>query len=120
MSIFVRRLFNKPLAETVQGIASGTDVTLFEIPWNRLGFLKRVQIGRGCNGASGCIEFKIYDNYQDTLTDTSGFTKRKSITIPTGVDYINHDETQDIPLLGEITVTSSVSGVDVTIAARTL
>ncbi|GAI38494.1 unnamed protein product, partial [marine sediment metagenome] len=72
MAMFERRLFNKPIAVTKQDMVSGVNFHLpdpyvdppvtgptrfFQIPWNKLGYLKRIQIGRGCDGASGCFTF---------------------------------------------------------------
>lgn len=137
MAMFERKLFNKPIAVTKQFMASGVDfeglpfpyvadpvppltgpTRFFQIPWNKLGYLKRIEIGRGCDGASGCFTFEIWDDYADLLTLYSGFTKRKDITVPDGTDQINWDETEDIPLLGTIYGVPSISGVDVTITAR--
>lgn len=124
MSIFLRKSFNKPIAVTHQGMASGTDVSFFQIPFAKLGYLKRIQVGRGCNGASGCIELDIFDTFADPLTGSEWpvpgvmQVKRKSITIPPSIAQLNWDETEDIPLLGLITAASSVSGIDMTITAR--
>lgn len=101
----------------------------FQIPWAKLGYLKRIEIGRGCNGASGCFTFQIWDDFVDDMqaalpgveiTDVSGLVKRKDITIPLGTEQINWDETEDIPLLGTIYGVPSISGVSCTLTARTM
>lgn len=135
MAMFERRLFNKPIAVTKQDMVSGVNFHLpdpyvdppvtgptrfFQIPWNKLGYLKRIQIGRGCDGASGCFTFQIWDDYEDEITEVSGYEKRKDITIPDAIAQINWDETEDIPLIGTIYGVPSISGVDVTITARTM
>lgn len=129
MSMFERALFNKPIANTHQFMASGsaTDIStwqdFFTVPWNRLGYLKRIEIGRTCAEfvQSGCVKFEIYDDFYDPITEVSGLIKRKSITIPFGVDQINWDETEDIPLLGTVYgFAEMVSGLDVTLTMRTL
>lgn len=124
MAMFERRLFKKPICVTQQDMSSGVSSTIgtwtsfFSIPWNKLGYLKRIEIGKGCNGASGCVEFDIWDDFYDPITEVSGLVKRKSITIPNGTAQINWDETQDIPLLGNIYAYPSISGLDATICAR--
>ena len=126
MAMFERRLFNKPIAVTQQNMSSGVSSAIgswtpfFTIPWNKLGYLKRIEVGRGCDGASGCLTFEIWDNYADLLTPWSGLEKRKDITIPDGTTQINWDETEDIPLLGAIYGFPSISGVEATITARTM
>lgn len=93
----------------------------FTVPWNKLGYLKRIEIGRGCHAAaSGCALFDIYDDFYDAITEVSGLIKRKAITIPAGVDQINWDETSDIPLIGAIYGVPSISGLDVTLCMRTM
>ncbi len=127
MAMFERRMFLKPICATHQFMASGiaTDIEtwqdFFTIPWNKLGYLKRIEIGRTCSefAYSGCVKFEIYDDFYDPITEVSGLVKRKSITIPFGVDQISLDETEDVPLIGTIYGFSEmVSGLDVTLCAR--
>ncbi len=125
MSMFERSLFNKPIALTHQDMASGysgditTGTLFFGIPWNKLGYLKRVEI----HGPSGVL-VEIWDDFIDPITDASGFVKRKDLMIPCvcalseGQLIENIDE--DIPLLGDIYAFPSLSGVDLTIAVRTM
>lgn len=125
MSMFERRLFTKPIAVTHQGMSSGissdidTWTSFFTIPWNKLGYLKRIEVGRTCAPeASGCFVFDIWDDFYDPITEVSGLVKRKAITIPDGTTQINWDETEDIPLIGRIYGFPSISGMDATITAR--
>lgn len=126
MAIFERRLFLKPICNTEQDMPSGVSDTIstwtsfFTVPYNKLGYLKRIELGRGCDGASGCFTFDIWDDFYDPITSVSGLVKRKAITIPGGISYINHDETEDIPLIGNIYGVPSISGIDATICMRTL
>lgn len=126
MAMFERSLFNKPVAVTHKAMVSGvqsllsTMTNFFTISWNKLGYLKRIEIGRGCNGASGCFQFEIWDDFYDPITEVSGLVARKVITIPDGTAQINWDETEDIPLLGTIYGFPTISGVDVTLTARTM
>lgn len=131
MAMFERKLFKKPIAVTRQDLVSGYTfpaggyvepptagpTRFFSIPWDRLGFLKRVE----ATGVSGYdVHLRIYDDYYDEITKASGWEKRKAITIPDGTAQINWDEDQDIPLLGTVYVATDVSGIDVTIGARTM
>lgn len=131
MSMFERRLFKKPIAVTRQSLVSGSNFPVdgyveppttgptkfLQIPYNRLGFLKRIE----STGISGFdVHLDIYDDYYDALTEVSGWAKRKSIVIPDGTLFMNHDEDQDIPLLGTIYAATNISGIDVTIACRTM
>lgn len=125
MAMFERALFNKPIAMTIQSMASGvsSDITtgtlFFGIPWNKLGYLKRVQ----CHGPSGVV-IEIWDDFIDSVTLASGFVKRKDLfipcvcTLPEG--QLIEDIDQDIQLLGDIYAFPSLSGVDLTIAVRTM
>lgn len=125
MAMFERALFLKPVARTIQGMASGvssnitTGTLFFGIPWNKLGYLSRVQ----CHGPSG-VFIEIWDNFIDSVTLASGFQKIKDLfipcvcTLPEG--QLIEDINQDIPVLGDIYVFPSLSGVDLTIACRTM
>jgi len=130
MAEFQRSLFNKPISETEQGIASGTNISMFSIPTNKLGFLKRIQAN---NPTASGINVEIWDNYQDPTAAAlaaagvsapavlaSGLEKRKDIHIPSNIEQINWNEDEDIPLLGEVFVRSDTSGLDVTVTARTM
>jgi len=125
MAMFERSLFNKPIARTIQGMASGvsSDITtgtlFFAIPWNKLGYLKRVE----AHGPSG-VFIEIWDDFDDPVTDVSGFVKRKDLMIPCVCELsegqLIEDIDEDIPLLGSIYAFPSLSGVDLTIAVRTM
>jgi len=122
--MFERALFNKPIARTIQNMMSGvsSDITtgtlFFNVPWAKLGYLKRVE----CHGPSG-VFIEIWDDFDDPITDVSGFVKRKDLfipcvcTLPEG--QLIEDITEDIPILGDIYAFPSLSGVDLTIAVRT-
>jgi len=126
MAMYERRLFLKPICKTERNVPSGvsSDITtgthFFGSPWNRLMYLKRIEIGRGCNGVSGCAEVEIWDNFSDSVTGVSGFEERKHITIPDGTAQLNWDETADVPILGDVWVFPSISGLDITICAQTM
>jgi hypothetical protein len=125
MAMFERSLFDKPIAMTIQSLPSGvsSDITtgtlFFGIPWNKLGYLKRIQ----AHGPSG-VSIEIWDNFNDSITDTSGFEKRKDVfipcvcTLPDG--QLIEDIDEDIPILGDIYAFPSLSGVDLTITVRTM
>ena len=125
MAMFERSLFNKPIAVTHQHMMSGvsSDITtgtwFFGIPWNKLGYLKRVE----CHGPSG-VFIEIYDDFEDPLTDASGFQKIKDLfipcvcTLPEG--QLIEDIDEDIPVLGDLYVFPSLSGVDLTLTVRTM
>ncbi|GAI40323.1 unnamed protein product, partial [marine sediment metagenome] len=71
MAMFERRLFNKPIAVTIQNMEAG-QTEFFQIPWNKIGYLKRIEIGRTCAPeASGCFTFEIWDDFEDGITETS-------------------------------------------------
>jgi len=125
MAMYERRLFLKPICRTTQGVPSGisSDITdwtmMFNIPWNKLGYLKRIEIGRACHEeTSGCVVVDIYDDFYDPITEVSGLVKRKAITIPDDTAQINWDETEDVPLIGAIYVVPQFSGLDITLCAR--
>jgi len=125
MAMFERSLFDKPISITRQGMTSGvsSDITtgtlFFGIPWNKLGYLKRIE----AHGPSG-VFIEVWDNFYDSITAASGFVKRKDLfipcvcTLPEG--QLTEDITEDIPLLGDIYAFPSLSGVDLTIAVRTM
>jgi hypothetical protein len=125
MAMFERSLFNKPIAVTHQQMTSGvsSDITtgtlFFGIPWNKLGYLKRIE----AHGPSG-VFIEVWDNFYDSITAASGFVKRKDLfipcvcTLPEG--QLIEDIDEDIPLLGDIYAFPSLSGVDLTIAVRTM
>jgi len=125
MAMFERSLFDKPISITRQGMTSGvsSDITtgtlFFGIPWNKLGYLKRIE----AHGPSG-VFIEVWDNFYDSITAASGFVKRKDLfipcvcTLPEG--QLIEDIDEDIPLLGDIYAFPSLSGVDLTIAVRTM
>lgn len=129
MGMYERRLFLKPVCRTEQYVASGISgdseswTRILTIPWDKLGYLKRIEIGRTCEAeASGCATLDIWDDFYMPETDegdeVSGLIKRKAITIPLNTEQINWDETSDIPLIGDIYVCPSLSGWDITLCAR--
>ena len=125
MAMFERSLFNKPISRTIQGMASGvsSDITtgtlFYGTPWNKCTYLKRIE----AHGPSG-VFIEIWDNFEDPITDVSGFVKRKDLfipcvcTLPEG--QLIEDIDEDIPILGDIYAFPSLSGVDLTIACRTM
>jgi len=125
MAMFERSLFNKPVSVTRQAMMSGvaSDITtgtfFFGSPWAKLMYLKRIE----CHGPSG-VFLEIYDDFEDEITGASGFEKRKDLfipcvcTLPEG--QLIEDITEDVPILGDIWVFPSLSGVDLTIACRTM
>jgi hypothetical protein len=125
MAMFERSLFDKPIARTIQAMASGVSSDIatwtffFGIPWNKLGYLKRVE----AHGPSG-VFIEIWDDFHDPITMVSGLEKRKDLfipcvcTLPEG--QLIEDIDEDIPLLGNIYAVPSLSGVDLTIAVRTM
>lgn len=125
MAMFERSLFNKPIARTIQGMASGvsSDITtgtfFFGSPWAKLMYLKRIE----AHGPSG-VFIEIYDNFEDEITEASGFQKIKDLFIPCVCDLpegqLIEDIDEDIPVLGDLYVFPSLSGVDLTIACRTM
>lgn len=126
MAMFERRLFLKPICHTEQYMPSGVEGDLstwtrfFGIPWDHLGYLKRIEIGRTCDGVSGCFFVQIWDNFYDPITEVSGLIKRKDITVPEGITQINWDETSDAPLIGDLYVYTPVSGLVITLCAQTM
>lgn len=125
MAMFERTLFNKPISLTHQNMASGvsSDITtgtlFYGTPWNKCTYLKRIE-GHGPSG----VFIEIWDNFMDPITDVSGFVKRKDLfipcvcTLPEG--QLIEDIDEDIPILGDIYAFPSLSGVDLTIACRTM
>ena len=123
--MFERTLFNKPISLTHQNMASGvsSDITtgtlFYGTPWNKCTYLKRIE-GHGPSG----VFIEIWDNFMDPITDVSGFVKRKDLfipcvcTLPEG--QLIEDIDEDIPILGDIYAFPSLSGVDLTIACRTM
>lgn len=124
MAMWQRQMFLKPISVLKQDVASGvgTDITtwtrFYAIPWNKLGYLKRIEVGRGCDGASGCMTIEIWDNFYDPITLVSGLEKRQDITMPDGTAQMCWDLTEDIPLLGDIYAVPSISGADIKLCSR--
>jgi hypothetical protein len=126
MAMFERALFNKPIAMTKQNMSSGvssdiaTGTLFFGSPWAKLMYLKRIE----AYGPSGVI-IELWDNFSDAVTGASGFEKRKDLKLipsddPTGYGQLIEDIDEDIPILGDIYAFPSLSGVYMTIAARTM
>lgn len=124
--IFERHTFKKPMSHTEQSIASGTagdyttGVSLFSVPWDRIGYLKRVELGRGSDTISGCLTFELWDHFSDDQTDVSGAVKRKDITLPADEDWLELDIDEDIEILEELRAVSTISGIDATVTCRTI
>lgn len=113
--MFQRNLFKKPIDETQRDMASGTVTSFFTIPWNKLGFLKRVEIK---NDTQSAANITIRDNYNDSITSASGYDVKKEIYVGANSQY-DEDIKEDIPLLEEVSAESTVSGCDITLTART-
>ena len=104
-----------PISKTVT-VASGlypfTDV--FEIPKNKIGKLVKIE---GYHLTRDGI-LRIYDNYEDAVTEVSALTLRKEVSYASGYDKgINVDVKKSIKLLGKIKAYSSASGFTLTLTA---
>lgn len=101
-----------PVSKTLESIASGTYVSLFSIPYNKIGKLLKIQTER----PSKAGYFRIYDSYQDSVTTVSGFTLRKGLAFASGVSTIENVN-KTVKLFQDIKVYASVSGFNVTVSA---
>ena len=101
-----------PISKTLESIASGTYLSVFSIPKNKIGKLAFIEV----NNPSKKATVDLYDSYKGDVTEVSGFVLRKRVVAASGVDT-TRELKKSIKLLQDVKLLSDVSGFHCTVMA---
>ena len=94
-----------PISKMVNVNVSGSYISVFSIPRNKIGKLAFIEVNKPPKKAT----VDLYDSYEDTVTEVSGFVFRKRVVAASGVDT-SVELKKSVKLLQDVKLLSDISG----------